>query len=113
MTTKIFDITGSTQIVFPSDVPIKGKDYVAIYISATGTTYSYERVLPHLYAIVNDTVVFTGNRPTGITLRLVVATHLSEILSTPDMITLVGANMEVLKKITDNLDELLKIAETL
>lgn len=110
VTPKLYNISTGTQKVFSSDVPIKGIDYVALYTSTTGVAQSYVRVQQSEYQVVDDTVVFT-EPPQGAFLRLVVASERSELLNTPSMVTTVGANMDVLRTIIDNLDYLITINE--
>lgn len=111
-TPKLFDISSGTQTIFNSDVPIKGIDYVALYTSTTGVAQSYDRLEQSKYQVVDDSIVFT-EPPQGKFLRLVVATERSELLNTPSMISTVGANMDVLRTIVDNLDRLTGINNTL
>ena len=83
LSVKLFDISPGTQKVFTSDQAIKSKDYVAVYVSTVGLVGEYTVVNQDLYALVNDSIVFSV-APTGTFLRVVVGTNKSDLLSSPD-----------------------------
>ena len=101
-TPKIFELDGINK-VFQSDVPIKGKDYVAVYISQTGLSNSYTIVSQGLYTISNEAVVFTV-APTGTYLRLIVGTNRSELLNTPSNIATIASNIDAINYVSRNID---------
>lgn len=101
-TPKIFELNGINK-VFQSDVPIKGKDYVAVYISQTGLSNSYTIVPQGLYEISNEAVVFTV-APTGTYLRLIVGTNRSELLNAPSNIAIIASNMDAINYVAGNID---------
>lgn len=101
-TPKIFELDGVNK-VFQSDVPIKGKDYVAVYISQTGLANSYNIVAQGLYEVSNNALVF-NIAPTGAYLRLVVGTNRSELLNAPSNIANVSTNMDAINYVADNID---------
>lgn len=102
-TSKLFDISAGTQRVFNADVPIKGVEYVAVYTSTTGLPASYNRLQQNLYTIINDTVSFT-TAPKGKILRLEVTQNRAELVNTPSMTSIVGANIEPIKKVAEHIE---------
>lgn len=104
ISTKVFELDGVNK-VFGSDVPIKGIDFVAVYINNVGLPNDYERVNTIDYNIINDSVVF-NTAPTGIFLRLVVTTERSELLNTPTNTATVATNIEKVNKVAENIDKL-------
>lgn len=101
-TPKIFELDGINK-VFQSDVPIKGKDYVAVYISQTGLSNSYTIVPQGLYEISNEAIVFNV-APTGTYLRLIVGTNRSELLNAPSNIAIIASNMDAINYVAGNID---------
>lgn len=106
--TKLFTPNGVNKI-FSSDVPIKGKDYVGVYVSTSGLTDSYVRAISTEYEVVNDSVVFYI-APTGLFLRLLVATNRAELVNTPSNIAMVATFKDNLQLIADNLDYLINLS---
>lgn len=101
-TPKIFTLDGVNR-TFQSDVPIKGIDYVAVYISTNGLSNSYSLVSQSLYEIINDSVIFFV-APVGSFLRLVVGTSKSELLNSPSNIATIANNIELLDFVAKNID---------
>lgn len=101
-TPKIFELDGINK-VFQSDVPIKGKDYVAVYISQTGLSNSYTIVPQGLYEVSNEAIVF-NIAPTGTYLRLIVGTNRSELLNAPSNIAIIASNMDAINYVAGNID---------
>lgn len=105
LTSKLFDISKGIQTAFNSDVPIKGRDFVALYLSTNGLQDSYTRIQASEYSIINDVVVFT-TAPSGKFLRLVVATNRGELLNTPTNTATVASNITQINKVAENMDKL-------
>ena len=101
-TPKVFTLDGVNK-VFQADVPIKGRDYVVAYISATGLTNSYTLVSQSLYSIINDAIVF-NIAPVGTFLRVVVGSNRSELLNAPNNTANVSANMDAINYVAGNID---------
>lgn len=101
-TPKVFVLDGVNK-VFQSDVPIRGKEYVAVYISSTGLSESYVAVPQGNYEIVNDSVVF-NSAPLGLYLRLLVGSNRAELLNTPSNIAKVSVNMDAINYVAGNID---------
>ena len=101
-TPKVFVLDGINK-VFQSDVPIRGKEYVAVYISSNGLSESYMAVPQGSYEIVNDSVVF-NSAPLGLYLRLLVGSNRAELLNTPSNIAKVAVNMDAINYVAGNID---------
>lgn len=104
---KLFELDG-VQTVFTSGFTIKGDDYVKVYISETGLTDSYTQVAKTEYKLIGNSIVFT-TAPTGLFLRMLVATLRSDLLDAPSNIAKTAVYAEEIKNISDNLDRLLEI----
>lgn len=100
--TKMFSLDNDSK-VFNIDIDIKSVDYVAVYISDTGLTSSYNLVPKNSYTVINNSIVFSSS-PIGSYLRVVVTTSRNEALDYPSNIANISANMDVIKYTADNMD---------
>lgn len=103
---KIFEINGST--IFTSDYPIKGVDYVDVYVSSSGLINTYTKVNKSDYQVINDSVVFQVV-PSGQYLRMVVVTSREESTNTPNSLSTVYAYLKEIKQVADNIDKLFEV----
>ncbi len=104
---KLFELNG-VQTVFTSGFTIKGEDYVKVYISTTGLTDSYTQVPRTEYKLIGNSIVF-NTAPTGLFLRMLVATLRSDLLDAPSNIATTAVYAKEIKGVYDNLDKLLQI----
>ena len=118
---KIFDLSISSKLVYQSDIPIKGKTFVKVFIDRAGEG-TWEVIDGSNYQLINDSLVFT-ERPTGSLLIMQVATTPSELQQTPtdtsllltikeDIKTLV-ANLGVIVVVHDSLDKVTVVADNI
>lgn len=107
---KIFDLSVSSQLVYQSDIPIKGKTFVKVFIDRTGEG-TWEVIDGNNYQLINDSLVFT-KRPTGSLLIMQVATTPSELQQTPTDISLLLTIKEEIKTLVASLGELLVVSES-
>lgn len=107
---KIFDLTVSSQLVYQSDISIKGKTFVKVFIDRAGEG-TWEVIDGNDYQLINDSLVFT-ERPTGSLLIMQVATTPSELQQTPTDISLLLTIKEEIKTLVANLGDLVVISES-
>ena len=107
---KIFDLSVSSQLVYQSDIPIKGKTFVKVFIDRVGEG-TWEVIDGNDYQLINDSLVFT-ERPTGSLLIMQVATTPSELQQTPTDISLLLTIKEEIKTLVASLGELVVVSES-
>lgn len=107
---KIFDLSISSQLVYQSDIPIKGKTFVKVFIDRVGEG-TWEVIDGNDYQLINDSLVFT-ERPTGSLLIMQVATTPSELQQTPTDISLLLTIKEEIKTLVASLGELVVVSES-
>lgn len=108
---KIFDLSISSQLVYQSDIPIKGKTFVKVFIDRVGEG-TWEVIDGNNYQLINDSLVFT-ERPTGSLLIMQVATTPSELQQTPTDISLLLTIKEEIKTLVASLGYIVVVSDSI
>jgi len=108
---KAFDLSIDSRKVYISDIPIKGKSFIKVFLDSVGEG-SWSIIDESLYQIIDDSVVFS-TAPTGVYLVLQVATTPTELTNTPNDATLILALKDDIKAITSNISNIVAVSDNI
>ncbi len=114
---KAYDLSTESRLQYTSDIPIKGKRYVRMFLDSVGEG-QWEIIDESTYQVIDDSIVFT-TAPTGAYLVMQVATTPTELLSSPtenslilairDEISAVAQGVVNIEIVGDNIDNVNKV----
>jgi len=108
---KIFNLQTSSQLVYQSDIPIKGKTFIKVFIDKVGEG-TWETIDGSDYQLINDSIVFS-TAPTGFLLIMQVATTPTELQQTPTDISMLLTVREEIKELALHVGEIVVISENI
>lgn len=106
---KVFNLQTNSQLVYQSDIPIKGKTFIKVFIDRVGEG-TWETIDGSEYQLINDSIVFSV-APTGFLLIMQVATTPTELQQTPTDISMLLTVRAEIKELALHVGELVIVTD--